>query len=49
MRSLLLIIVLIEVYIVAPCNVNAGTITGDVKFVDSPPKLAPSKLQRDKG
>jgi len=47
MRSLVLIIVLVEVYFVAAVNVNAGTITGDVKFVDNPPKLAPVKVTKD--
>src|ERR671914_782176 len=48
MRSLVLIIVLVAVYFVAAArNVNAGTITGEVKFVDSPPKMAPVKVTKD--
>jgi hypothetical protein len=47
MRSLVLIIVLVAVYFVAARNVNAGTITGEVKFVDSPPKMAPVKVTKD--
>ena len=47
MRSLVLIIVLVAVDFVAAGNLNAGTITGDVKFVDSPPKTAPVKVTKD--
>jgi hypothetical protein len=35
------------VYFVTAANINAGTITGDVTFVDSPPKIAPVKVTKD--
>jgi hypothetical protein len=47
MRSRRLIITLVAVYFVAAVNVDAGTITGDVTFVDSAPKLAPVKVTKD--
>jgi hypothetical protein len=47
MRSLVLIIVLVAVDFVAAGNLSAGTITGDVKFGDSPPKTAPVKVTKD--
>jgi hypothetical protein len=47
MRSLRLIIILAAVYFVAPANVHAGTITGDVTFADSVPTLAPVKVTKD--
>jgi Polysaccharide lyase family 4, domain II len=47
MRGLLFIIILVAVYFVAPVNVHAGTITGDVTFVDSAPTLAPVKVTKD--
>jgi hypothetical protein len=39
--------ILVAVYFVAAANVDAGTITGDVTFVDSPPKIAPVKVTKD--
>jgi hypothetical protein len=39
--------ILVAVYFVAAANVDAGTITGDVTFVDSPPKMAPVKVTKD--
>jgi hypothetical protein len=39
--------ILVAVYFVAAANVDAGTITGDVTFVDSPPKIAPVKITKD--
>jgi hypothetical protein len=39
--------ILAAVYFVAAANVDAGTITGDVTFVDSPPKMAPVKVTKD--
>jgi hypothetical protein len=47
MRSLRLVMILLAVYFVAAANVDAGTITGDVTFVDSPPKMAPVKVTKD--
>jgi Polysaccharide lyase family 4, domain II len=47
MRSLRLSIILAAVYFVAPVNVHAGTIAGDVTFVDSAPTLAPVKVTKD--
>jgi Polysaccharide lyase family 4, domain II len=47
MRSLQLIIILAAIYFVAPVNVDAGTITGDVTFIDSVPTLAPVKVTKD--
>ena len=47
MRSLRPIVILMEVYFVAAVNVYAGTITGDVKLVDGPPKMAPVKVTKD--
>jgi len=47
MRSRLLIIILVAVYFVVAVKVDGGTITGDVKFVDSAPKLAPVKVTKD--
>ena len=47
MRSQRLIIILVAVYFVVAVNVDGGTITGDVKFVDSAPKLAPVKVTKD--
>jgi hypothetical protein len=47
MRSLRLIVIIVEVYFVATVNVYAGTITGDVKLVDGPPKMAPVKVTKD--
>jgi hypothetical protein len=47
MRSLRLSIILAAVYFVAPVNVHAGTIAGDVMFVDSAPTLAPVKVTKD--
>jgi Polysaccharide lyase family 4, domain II len=47
MRGLRFIIILVAVYFVAPVNVHAGTITGDVTFVDSAPTLAPVKVTKD--
>jgi len=47
MRSLRLIVIIVEVYFVATVNVFAGTITGDVKLVDGPPKMAPVKVTKD--
>jgi hypothetical protein len=47
MRSLRLSIILMAVYFVAPVNVDGGTITGDVTFVDSAPTLTPVKVTKD--
>ena len=47
MRSLGLVIILAAVYVVVATDVDAGTISGDVKFVDSPPKLGPVKVTKD--
>jgi hypothetical protein len=47
MRSVRLVMILAAVYFVAAANVDAGTITGDVTFVDSPPKMAPVKVTKD--
>ena len=47
MRSQRLIIILVAVYFVVAVNVYAGTITGDVKLVDSSPKMAPVKVTKD--
>ena len=47
MRSQRLIIILVAVYFVVAVNVYAGTITGDVKLVDGPPKMAPVKVTKD--
>ena len=47
MRSFVPIILFVDDYFVAVGNVNAGTITGDVKFVDNPPNLAPVKVTKD--
>jgi hypothetical protein len=47
MRGLRFIIILVAVYFVAPVNVHAATITGDVTFVDSTPTLAPVKVTKD--
>jgi hypothetical protein len=47
MRSVRLVMILAAVYFVAAANVDAGTITGDVTFVDSPPKIAPVKVTKD--
>lgn len=47
MRRLGFVIILVTVYAVAVVHVDAGTITGNVKFVDSPPKLAPVKVTKD--
>jgi hypothetical protein len=47
MRSLRLSIILAAVYFVASVNVDAGTITGDVTFIDSVPTLAPVKVTKD--
>jgi hypothetical protein len=47
MRSLRLIVIIVEIYFVATVNVYAGTITGDVKLVDGPPKMAPVKVTKD--
>jgi len=47
MRSLRLVMILVAVYFVAAANLDAGTITGDVTFGDSPPKMAPVKVTKD--
>jgi hypothetical protein len=47
MRSRRLIIILVALYFVVAVKVDGGTITGDVKFVDSAPKLAPVKVTKD--
>jgi hypothetical protein len=39
--------ILAAVYFGAAANVHAGTITGDITFVDSPPKMAPMKVTKD--
>lgn len=46
-RSLLFIITILVVYFVAPARLNAGTITGEVKFIDSPPKSPTIKVTKD--
>ena len=46
-RSLLLVIAVMEFCFVAAVRVNAGTIAGDVKFIDSSPKGAPIKVTKD--
>jgi hypothetical protein len=47
MRSVRLVMILVAVYFVAAKNVDAGTITGDVTLVDSPPTMAPVKVTKD--
>ena len=47
MRSLGLVIILALVYVVVATDVDAGTIAGDVRFVDSPPRLMPVKVTKD--
>lgn len=47
MRSVRLVMILAAVYFVAAANVDAGTITGDVTFVDSPPTMPPVKVTKD--
>jgi polysaccharide lyase family 4-like protein len=47
MRRLLLFFVMMEVFSGAAGTASAGTIAGDVRFVDSPPKLAPVKVTKD--
>lgn len=47
MRSVPLVMILAAVYFVAAGNVDAGTITGDVTFVDNPPHTAPVKVTKD--
>jgi Polysaccharide lyase family 4, domain II len=47
MRSVRLVMILVAVYFVAATNVDSGTITGDVTFVDSPPQIAPVKVTKD--
>jgi Polysaccharide lyase family 4, domain II len=47
MQSVRLVMILVMVYFVASANVDAGTIAGDVTFVDSPPKIAPVKVTKD--
>jgi hypothetical protein len=47
MQRVRLVMILVAVYFVAAANVDAGTITGDVTFVDSPPKIAPVKITKD--
>ncbi len=47
MRSVRAIIVLVAVIFVAPVNVPAGTISGDVTLFDGAPTLAPVKVSKD--
>lgn len=47
MRSLRLTIILAVVPFVVALNVDAGMITGDVRFVDSGPKMAQLKVTKD--
>lgn len=46
-QRLLLSFVLMEIFSGAAGIATAGTVRGDVKFVDSPPKMAPVKITRD--
>src|SRR5437879_12860916 len=46
-RILLLVIAVMEFCFVAAVRVNAGTIAGDVNFIDSSPKGAPIKVTKD--
>lgn len=46
-RSLLFVIAILEVYFVPAASVNAATIAGEVKFIDSSPKSTPIKVTKD--
>ena len=47
MRSLRLSIIFAAVHFVVAANVDAGTITGDVRFLDNAPEMAPVKVTKD--
>ena len=47
MPGLLLIAALMNIFFTAVDLINAGTITGDIKFVGSPPKLLPIRVTKD--
>jgi hypothetical protein len=47
MPGLLLITALMNIFFTAVDLINAGTITGDIKFVGSPPKLLPIIVTKD--
>jgi polysaccharide lyase family 4-like protein len=47
MRILFLIMIVVKVQAVSVDIASAGSITGNVRFVDSPPNLAPVKVSKD--
>src|SRR6266404_5653686 len=47
MRRLLLVLISVGNFVAAAASVSAGTVTGDVRFADSPPRLTPLKVTKD--